>query len=71
MWTRQKSFHELPVDITDREHRGGNAGDLLARLLVKCAIVVKCGAVSPQTAMNVTCARQAPSIPRLPTIPCE
>jgi len=39
-------------------------------VLRKWAIVVKCGAVPPESAMNVTCSRQARSIPRLLMIPC-
>jgi hypothetical protein len=35
----------------------------------KCARVVKCRAVSPQSAMKVTCSRQSRSIPRLLTTP--
>jgi NAD(P)H-flavin reductase len=38
---------------------------------MKPAIVVKCGALSPDKAMNTTFSRQACSIGRLPTIPRE
>jgi hypothetical protein len=41
------------------------------RLLTKSAIVVKCGPESPHKAMKVTCSRQARSMPRLLTMPCE
>ena len=40
-------------------------------VLMKFAIVVKCGLLSPHKAMKVTCSRQARSMPRLPTMPCE
>ena len=40
-------------------------------VLTKWAIVVKCGAVMPHSAMNVTCSWQTRSIARLRTMPCE
>ena len=40
-------------------------------VLTNCAIVVQCGRVSPESAMNVTCSRQARSMPRRLTIPWE
>ena len=39
-------------------------------VLMKWAIVVKCGRVSPHSAMNVTCSSHARAIARLLTIPC-
>jgi hypothetical protein len=39
-------------------------------VLTKCATVVKCGAVSPHKAMNVTCSRQSRALPRPLTAPC-
>lgn len=38
-------------------------------VLMKWAIVVKCGRVSPQRAMKVTCSSHARAIARLLTIP--
>ena len=35
------------------------------------AMVVKCGRLSPDRAMKVTCSRQARSMLRLLTMPCE
>ena len=40
-------------------------------VLTNGAIVVKWGALSPQSAMKVTCSWQARSMPRLLTMPCE
>ena len=36
----------------------------IPRLLMKCATVVKCGALSPETAMNSTLVRQAVAMDR-------
>jgi len=42
-----------------------------SRVLTKAAKVVKCGAVSPLSAMKVTCSWQARSMSRLLMIPRE
>jgi hypothetical protein len=44
---------------------------VVGSVMTNCALVVKCDALSPHSAMNVTCSWQARAMPQLLTMPFE
>jgi hypothetical protein len=58
-----------PMAVADEQDFLEQRPDLAPRVLTKAAKVVKCGALSPESAMKVTWSRQARSMSRELTMP--